>query len=183
MENDGGCAVHLMNARVLHLALRNCELHVHTERLIGANIEYSMFIKFGLKEGEKRMKTFNKIATVAGVVVCAMAINHEMGQVKAATKWIPFSTQSAAQLAALGKKISQQKGCNSCHGADYKGKPNFSPSLRATGVMRKYNTKTFARLMAVGLTEDGEKVKKPMPVYRMKAADSNALYAFLKTLK
>jgi len=37
--------------------------------------------------------------------------------------------------------------------------------------------------MDTGVTEDGGKVKRPMPVYHMKAADSAALYAYLKTLK
>ena len=31
--------------------------------------------------------------------------------------------------------------------------------------------------------EEGHKVKPPMPVYHLKAADSAALYAYLKTLK
>ncbi len=37
--------------------------------------------------------------------------------------------------------------------------------------------------MNTGVTNDGGMVKKPMPVYHLKAADSAALYAYFKTLK
>lgn len=133
------------------------------------------------------MKMIHKMTTFLGVAVCGLVLNHQMAQTKEATpqatSWQLLDAKSSAQLVARGKKIMLQKGCNTCHGAQLQGKPKFAPSLHTKGIMRKFNQKTFARLMAVGLDEDGEKVKKPMPVYKMKAADSNALYAYLKTVK
>lgn len=84
---------------------------------------------------------------------------------------------------AHGKLLSEEKGCNSCHGATYAGKKGFSPSIRANGVTRQYNAKTFARVLDTGITEDGGHVQKPMPVYHLPAKDGTALYAFLETLK
>ncbi len=89
---------------------------------------------------------------------------------------------TAAQI-AHGKTLSEAKSCNTCHGATYAGKPGFSPSIRANGVMHQYNVKTFARVMNTGITEDGGHVKSPMPVYHLPAKDGTAIYAFLTTLK
>ncbi len=129
------------------------------------------------------MKGLFSVATGIGVIFCALAANHQSGLTKPAASWTPLTKQSAARLAGLGKQLVQQKGCNTCHGADLQGKPHFAPGLRARGPMRHYNTQTFARLMASGITDDGGKVKKPMPVYHLKAHDSLALYTYLKTLK
>ena len=91
-------------------------------------------------------------------------------------------TFTAAQI-AHGKALSEEKGCNSCHGATYAGKKGFSPSIRANGVTHQYNVKTFARVMNTGVTEDGGHVKSPMPVYHLPAKDGTDIYAFLTTLK
>ena len=88
----------------------------------------------------------------------------------------------AAQIAA-GKAVAESNGCNGCHSATYAGKQGFSPSIRATGVTAKYTLATWERMMDTGVTEDGGKVRKPMPVYHMPAAKSAPLYAFLKSQK
>lgn len=90
---------------------------------------------------------------------------------------------SKASLIAKGKKLAETKGCVKCHGANLKGKPKMSPGITASGELKHYNAKTFAVVMDNGTTEDGGKVKPPMPVYHMSKADSNALYTYLKTLK
>lgn len=90
---------------------------------------------------------------------------------------------SGAALIAHGKALAAADRCNTCHGADYSGKKKFSPSLKASGVLREYNAKTWATVMDTGVTNDGGKVHPPMPVYHLKAADSGALYAYFKTLK
>ena len=95
----------------------------------------------------------------------------------------PGHAASSAALVAKGKKIASAQRCNTCHGKDYAGKPKFSPSLHASGVLKEYNTKTWAVVMNTGVTNDGGKVKAPMPVYKMKPADSLALYTYFKTLK
>jgi mono/diheme cytochrome c family protein len=90
---------------------------------------------------------------------------------------------SSAALVAAGKGISENNGCNSCHGATYAGKKGFSPSIRSTGILKKYSLTTFERVMNTGVTEDGGHVEKPMPVYHMDAKKSGPLYAFLESLK
>ena len=129
------------------------------------------------------MKAAHGIWVGLGVVFCGLATNHQIAATREAAKMQPLDAKATAQLVARGKQIVSQKGCNTCHGAALQGKPNFAPGLRQKGVMRHYKDATFARLMAVGLTEDGEKVQKPMPVYHMNARDSAALYAYLKTQK
>lgn len=89
---------------------------------------------------------------------------------------------TAAQI-AHGKALSEEKGCNSCHGATYAGKPGFSPSIRADGHTKSYTAKTFARMLDTGVTDDGGMVRKPMPVYHLPAKDGTDVYAFLTTLK
>jgi mono/diheme cytochrome c family protein len=89
----------------------------------------------------------------------------------------------SAALIAKGKQLSSEKHCNSCHAADLKGKPGFSPSLHASGVLKEYNPTTWARVMDTGVTNDGGKVKPPMPVYHLSKADSAALWTYFKTLK
>jgi mono/diheme cytochrome c family protein len=90
---------------------------------------------------------------------------------------------SASTLVAKGHALAVAKHCNTCHAANFKGKPGFSPSLTSTGVLKEYNPKTWDRVMNTGITNDGKPVKKPMPVYHLSAADSNALWAYFKTLK
>lgn len=94
----------------------------------------------------------------------------------------PMKNSNAA-LVSKGKALAEAKRCNTCHNADYTGKKGFSPSLHASGVLKEYNAKTWARVMDTGVTNDGDVVKKPMPTFHMKAADSSALYAYFKTLK
>lgn len=88
-----------------------------------------------------------------------------------------------AALVAKGKALAESKKCNTCHSADYAGKQGFSPSLKSTGALKEYNPTTWARVMNTGVTEDGGHVKPPMPVYHLKKADSDALWAYFKTLK
>lgn len=133
-------------------------------------------------EEENQMKNAQKFGILSALLV-AIALSYQIKSTQAAPQMRPLNAKATAKLVALGKKLSSEKGCNTCHGTNLQGKPKFAPSLRQTGIMKLYNPKTFARLMAVGLTEDGEKVKKPMPIYKMKASDSNALYAYLKTQK
>ena len=90
---------------------------------------------------------------------------------------------SGLGMLAHGKAIAQSNGCNTCHAPTYGGKKGFSPSIRASGITKKYTLKTWERVMNTGVTEDGGHVEKPMPVYHMAAKDSAPLYAYLKTLK
>lgn len=108
--------------------------------------------------------------------VAATAATHHAPKMKSSTG------MNAKQIAA-GKALISKDHCDSCHAADLKGKPKFSPSIRWTSLSKKYSAKTFARVMDTGITEDGSKVKPPMPVYHLKAADSTALVAYLKTQK
>lgn len=128
------------------------------------------------------MKNIHKFGALSALF-CGLALNHQVAATREAATMRPLDAKATAKLVALGKTLISQKGCNTCHGANLQGKPKFAPGLRTKGVMKLYTQATFARLMAVGLTEDGEKVKKPMPIYKMKASDSNALYAYLKTQK
>ena len=100
-----------------------------------------------------------------------------------AKKPMPKPMAGGGALVSKGKALAAAKRCNTCHNADYAGKQGFSPSLKSTGVLKEYNPKTWAVVMNTGVTNDGGKVKPPMPVYHLKAADSNALYAYFKTLK
>lgn len=129
------------------------------------------------------MKTIHATKTCLGVAVIGLLASHQTASTKTAATMRPLDAKATAKLEAQGKQISDQKGCNTCHGANLAGKPKFSPSLRSNGVLKEYNLKTWARVMDVGINEHGEKVKKPMPIYRMKASDSAALYAYFKTLK
>jgi mono/diheme cytochrome c family protein len=84
---------------------------------------------------------------------------------------------------ATGKSLITQYACNSCHGKDLLGKPGFSPSLHASGVLKKYNPTTWARVLNTGVTYNGGKVKSPMPVEGMSKTNSLAIWACLETLK
>jgi len=86
-------------------------------------------------------------------------------------------------LIAKGKALSNSKKCTGCHGPDMAGRPNFSPSLHASGPLRHYTAKTWARALDIGVDEEGKPFKKPMPTYHMAAPDSAALFAYCKTLK
>jgi len=90
---------------------------------------------------------------------------------------------ATAAAVVRGKELAETNGCNSCHSATYGGKKGFSPSIRATGITKKYTLKTWERVLNTGIAEDGKPVKKPMPTYHMAAKDSAPLYAYLKTLK
>lgn len=129
------------------------------------------------------MKTIHAMGTCLGMIATCLFANHQMAFTKTAATMRPLDAKATAKMVALGKQLSQQKGCNTCHGANLAGKPKFSPSLHSNGVLKVYNPKTWARVMDVGITEDGGRVKKPMPVYHLKAAESAALYAYFKTLK
>ena len=114
--------------------------------------------------------TFGICIAVAAISVSPAAPGH----------MIKHASLDTAQI-AHGKALIASKGCDSCHSSNLAGKKGFSPSIRATGITRKYNTVTWARMMNTGVTEDGGHVKAPMPVYHMAAKDSLALYAYLKT--
>ena len=90
---------------------------------------------------------------------------------------------ASASLIKKGMLISEKDGCNKCHAATYKGKPGFSPNITSTGEIKHYSEAKFARMMLNGTTDDGGKVRPPMPVYKANAAESKALYLFLKTKK
>ena len=115
------------------------------------------------------------ITTAAMALTLAVA-----GFTSVSHKAKPANTTS---LIAKGKKLSVLRNCTSCHGKDLKGKPQFSPSLHASGPVRHYTQKTFEGVMNNGTTDDGGHVKPPMPVFKMSAADSDALYAYFKSLK
>lgn len=100
----------------------------------------------------------------------------------AAVKTVHPGAKGNASL-AHGKALAASLRCNTCHGADYAGKKGFSPSLHASGIMKEYNAKTWARVMNTGVTNDNGHVKAPMPVYHLKPSDSGALFAYFKTLK
>ncbi|BDI32781.1 hypothetical protein CCAX7_48320 [Capsulimonas corticalis] len=113
-------------------------------------------------------------AILVAAVGATAATHHAPMKAKAST--------NAKQIAA-GKALISKDQCNGCHSADLKGKPGFSPSIRWSSLSKTYNEKTFARVMDTGVTQSGSMVKKPMPVYHLKAAESAALVAYLKTQK
>jgi mono/diheme cytochrome c family protein len=101
-----------------------------------------------------------------------------------ATTMIMKSAMSGGSLVGTGKMLISKDHCNACHSADLKGKQGFSPSLTPTGPMRHYTKKTFEVFMATGKMDDGKLVGQPMlKVCKVKAADSDAMYAYLKTVK
>lgn len=119
---------------------------------------------------------FGLCVTLAGIQTSPAAPSHAMKTKK------PMA--GGGSQIARGKAVAESNGCDSCHSATYGGKKGFSPSIRATGVTRKYTAATFTRLMHTGITDDGGHVRKPMPVYpKLAAKDSTALYAFLKSQK
>ena len=119
-------------------------------------------------------------ALAAGLYVAVVGTG--MGSAAPMSKKVKMGAVSPAMI-ARGKTISAEKRCNTCHGADLKGKPGFAPSLHADGVLKEYNAKTWARVLDTGVTNDGKPVKKPMPVYHLKAKDSAALWAYFKSVK
>ena len=116
---------------------------------------------------------------VAGLSVSPAAPAHGK---KSAAKRSAKSLSGAAAV-SHGKALVSQYKCNTCHGPDLAGKQGFSPSLKPAGVLKEYDTKTWARVLDTGVTNDGGKVRNPMPVYHMKAADADAIFAYCKTLK
>jgi mono/diheme cytochrome c family protein len=94
----------------------------------------------------------------------------------------PMKSMKMSMLAE-GKNITTTKGCVKCHGSNLNGIPQFSPGLSKTGVLKEYNKSSFEVVMNTGKTNDGGMVTKPMPIYHFKSAQSDALYAYLVTLK
>jgi cytochrome c553 len=131
-----------------------------------------MLMNAKLKPAAVLTAAFGLCAVFAGTQTSPAAPMHKMKK--------PMS--SAAQV-TTGKGISESSGCNTCHGATYTGKKGFSPSIRASGVTKKYTLTKFERMMNTGETEDGGHVKKPMPVYHMPVAKSAPLYKFLMAQK
>ena len=123
-------------------------------------------------------------------IISCFAISAALGSVLAVSATGSVATHrmskpilQAASWIAKGKALSSAKHCNSCHAADLKGKPGFSPSLLSNGVLKEYNAATWARVLDTGVTNDGGKVKPPMPIYHLAKADSKALYAYFKSIK
>lgn len=126
--------------------------------------------------------TTTKRITTGGTLALGLALT--LAAFAAPPKAPAKPGMSMAAMAAHGKTLSAAKKCNTCHGANFGGTGKFAPSLRAGGqVLKEYNAKTWARVMDTGVTEDGGKVKPPMPVYHLPAKDSAALWAYFKTLK
>lgn len=117
------------------------------------------------------------LALAAAGISPASPMHH--AKVKHPTK----ATATSKAEIAKGKTLIASLRCNTCHGADLKGKKGFSPSLRPTGPIRHYNSATWARLLNVGLDEKGKPVHKPMPTFHLDKPKSAAIYAYLKTLK
>lgn len=129
------------------------------------------------------MTTSNRITT-SGTLVLGFSLAFAALAAPPKPKSPAKPGMSMAAMAAHGKTLAVAKKCNTCHGADNAGRKGFSPSLRAgSQVLKEYNAKTWARVMDTGVTEDGGKVKPPMPVYHLSAKDSAALWAYFKTLK
>lgn len=96
----------------------------------------------------------------------------------------PGHAAASSALVSKGKALIASQHCSGCHNADLKGKPHFSPSLLPSGPVRHYNQATFVRLLTKGLDEKGKAVGPPMSnACHQTAADSKAMYAYLKTLK
>lgn len=87
-----------------------------------------------------------------------------------------------AAMISQGKALVSQYRCNGCHGADFHGKPGRTPNITQTGELKNYNQKNFERLLATGVEHDGKHLKH-MPVMGLKPAQSDAIYAYLKTVK
>lgn len=129
------------------------------------------------------MTTSNRITT-SGTLVLGFSLAFAALAAPPKPKSLAKPGMSMAAMAAHGKTLAVAKKCNTCHGANFGGVAKFAPSLRADGkVLHEYNATTWARVMNTGVTEDGGKVKAPMPVYHLKAKDSAALWGYFKTLK
>lgn len=129
------------------------------------------------------MTTPNRITT-GGTLVLGLALTLAAFAAPPKPRAPAKPGMGMAAMAAHGKTLAVAKKCNTCHGANLGGTGKFAPSLRADSrVVKEYNPKTWARVMDTGITEDGGKVKPPMPVYHLSAKDSAALWAYVKTLK
>ena len=117
---------------------------------------------------------------LAGLLAAAL---NAPGPVSAKTAKIAKMPMASPAVLAMGKGITTDQGCTNCHGADLNGKKGFAPGLHSKEILKEYNKTTFERVMDTGITNDGKPVEKPMPTYHMKAAKSDALYAYLKSLK
>ena len=83
---------------------------------------------------------------------------------------------------SAGKHLVAKYKCNTCHGADLKGKPGKTPSLRVSGITGHYNIVSWQTVLNTGDTKKGGKVTPPMPVYHMSAKDATDIYAYLYSL-
>jgi mono/diheme cytochrome c family protein len=93
------------------------------------------------------------------------------------------SSKPSAKTVATGKALVTKYRCNSCHGADLAGRPGKVPSIKSTGVLKEYTPKTWVRLFTNGTTNDGKPVGMPMSSFKLKPADSTAIWAYLETVK
>lgn len=131
------------------------------------------------------MKTNRRTALLAASLCLSGALAGAGLSGRAAPPKMAHTPSASANGAMLshGKAIATKYGCRNCHGATLAGKAGFAPSLHASGVLKEYNTASFVRVMDTGVMPEGGIVRKPMPVYHLKATDSRPLYAYLKTLK
>jgi len=127
---------------------------------------------------------------IVSIVCCTAALAITLSLAGASTgatakhmKKHPAKASASASI-AKGKALIAAKRCNMCHGANLAGFPGRSPSLHPGMPMNHYNKALFERLMSKGLDEEGKKVGPPMDkVCTLTAAQGDALYAYLKTLK
>ena len=80
-----------------------------------------------------------------------------------------------------GKVLVAKYHCNSCHGANLKGKGG-APSLHVSGITGRYNITGWENVLGGGYTKHDGRVKPPMPVFHMKPADAAAIYQYLYSL-
>jgi cytochrome c551/c552 len=90
----------------------------------------------------------------------------------------------AAASLSQGMALASQYGCNKCHGANFEGRPGFSPSIRKTGALHDYSKAQFITLMHTGIQNDGKHVHRPMPVYaKMPTPQAVSIFVYLTSLK
>ncbi len=99
-----------------------------------------------------------------------------------AGKTAPKPASSNVKLIATGKKIIVTR-CIKCHGTNLEGKPKRVPPLTAKGPVRHYTQATFERLMAKSVDKENKPIEAPMSRIHLSKADSDAVWAYLKTVK
>jgi mono/diheme cytochrome c family protein len=84
----------------------------------------------------------------------------------------------------FGIKTITVNACKNCHGANGKGGKGLAgPDIRGSKLQPDFDAAKFARAVTTGIDDAGKPLESKMPRFSATAEDTDALWAYLNSLK